>query len=292
MTMRLRGIGAPGTNSVRTPRVNVEDLGDIDVYSPALEEQRSIADFLDDQVARIDRTVEARRRQVQSTTEWLSSLLDEVVWAEPGSLPVKYLVQGITSGPRGWGELVRDEGQPFLRIGNLPSKGIDLRLDDLARVDAPDDAESRRARTRAGDVLLGITASLGDVGLVTPALAGSFISQHVARLRPRHDVDGEWLAWALQTRRVRDSLSVSGYGGTKVGLGLAEVANTHVPLCSAQTRQRVVAEARSVWEAGDRHIGLLARSTELLLELKRSMIGAAVSGEMNVSTAAGAGASV
>lgn len=64
MTMRLRGIGAPGATSVRTPRVNSEDLADIDIVLPTPDEQRRIADFLDDQVARIDKIIAARGAQM------------------------------------------------------------------------------------------------------------------------------------------------------------------------------------------------------------------------------------
>lgn len=51
MVARLKGIGAGGESaSVRTPRVNISDLGDIDVNLPPIEEQRRIADYLDSQL--------------------------------------------------------------------------------------------------------------------------------------------------------------------------------------------------------------------------------------------------
>jgi type I restriction enzyme S subunit len=55
MTARLRGIGSAELGNVRTPRINVEDLGDIVVTLPPIGEQRAIADYLDSETARSTR---------------------------------------------------------------------------------------------------------------------------------------------------------------------------------------------------------------------------------------------
>jgi len=59
MSSRLRGIGSSENNGVRTPRINPEDLGDISVELPPLDEQRRIADFLDAETTWIDRLMGA-----------------------------------------------------------------------------------------------------------------------------------------------------------------------------------------------------------------------------------------
>jgi type I restriction enzyme S subunit len=270
------------------PNFNADRYANIRIPLPDHSSQRRVADFLDDQVARIDNIIAARRRQVELIIEECDQAIDEVIWSDQQSLPVKFLVQGVTSGPRGWGDFVSDEGRPFLRIGNLPSRGINLMLDDLVRVLVEDSAETRRATVQQGDVLVGITASLGDVGFVGADMPGATFSQHVARLRPIPErAVPAWLAWSLQTRRVRKDIRTGGYGGTKVGLGLSEVANLSVPetIFEEQIARAKIADAR--WTEYDTLRSCLLRSTESLHELKRSLITAAVTGEFDVSSADG-----
>ncbi len=61
MSSRLRGIGTAEQGNVRTPRINVDDLVDIVVPIPTPEGESRIADFLDDETARMDMVVERKR---------------------------------------------------------------------------------------------------------------------------------------------------------------------------------------------------------------------------------------
>lgn len=259
-------------------------LADVCIPVPPLDVQRQIADFLDGQLALVDQLINARERQAKLVEEALVSELDSLLWRGKEPMPLKHLVRSITSGPRGWGDLVNPDGaRPFLRITNLPKVGIAPDMVDVARVTPPDSAEARRAAVAAGDVLMGITASVGEVALVEEGLTGSAFSQHVARIRPTQRSDSEWLAWALQSRRVREELTTSAYGGTKVGLGLAEVANVGVPSTSPEERQSVVVEARSLFSQMSTAKRALENSARLFAELRRSLVTEAVTGAVDVA---------
>lgn len=69
MTARLRGIGTAELGNVRTPRINVSDLYEIEICLPPIGQQRAIADYLDAETARIDALVAARRRQLALLAE-------------------------------------------------------------------------------------------------------------------------------------------------------------------------------------------------------------------------------
>jgi type I restriction enzyme S subunit len=69
MTARLRGIGSSDQGNVRTPRINVDDFGEIRVSIPSLNEQREIARFLDQETARIDALIESRQRVIHLLDE-------------------------------------------------------------------------------------------------------------------------------------------------------------------------------------------------------------------------------
>lgn len=80
MVSRLRGIGAGGESaSVRTPRINIDDLGNILVNLPSIEEQRRIADYLDKQTKSIDLLIDRKKQQNSSFTEWLAARKNEEI---------------------------------------------------------------------------------------------------------------------------------------------------------------------------------------------------------------------
>lgn len=181
-------------------------------------------------------------------------------------------------------------GWPFLRVTNTVRLGIDVDRSDLAKVDAPRSAERERTRTKVGDVLVSITANLGAVAVVPPDLAGANVSQHVALLRADSNVcDSRWLAWTIQTPMFRSALTTSGYGGTKVGLGLGEVGSLRVPTIQLERQGELAAAAAA---ANDRRqelsVAIMAQ-IRLLQERKRALITAAVTGEFDVTTASGRG---
>lgn len=63
MVARLKGIGAGGESaSVRTPRINISELGDVLVPLPEIEDQIRIVEYLDDQVSVIDRAIASKIR--------------------------------------------------------------------------------------------------------------------------------------------------------------------------------------------------------------------------------------
>lgn len=266
-------------------RVPAEFVAAFRVVDHPAEEQRRIVDFLDDRVARIDRIIAARTAQRRLSVEAFRSFLEVRLWRRTPTLPAKYLLVDVTSGPRGWGDFVADIGTPFVRIGNLAPLGIELRKQSLVNVEVPDDAESRRAALLPGDVLLSITAAFGEVAVWREG-AGTF-SQHVARLRLPDAGDADWLAWVLQTHSAHDQYRLSAYGGTKIGMGLDQVRNLSVPDVSAADRAQAIRDIAAAWSQHEIADSSLGRSIELMNEYKQSMITAAVTGELDVTTAGG-----
>ncbi|AZS74841.1 hypothetical protein DDE74_31400 [Streptomyces lydicus] len=79
MVSRLRGIGNTENGAVRTPRINAEDLGDIPVHLPNLTEQRRIADFLDVETGRIDQLVNSQKQVVALLEERVRCQILQIV---------------------------------------------------------------------------------------------------------------------------------------------------------------------------------------------------------------------
>ena len=79
---------------------------------------------------------------------------------------LKSLCRFVTSGSRGWARYYGDVGFVFLRIGNISTTSVDLRLKRITYVTPPAGAEGERTRAIPDDLLLSITAQIGAVGEV------------------------------------------------------------------------------------------------------------------------------
>ncbi|MCZ7475358.1 restriction endonuclease subunit S [Micromonospora sp. WMMC273] len=269
------------------PYVSEAQVREISVPIPPLEEQRRIADFLDDQVTLLRRAESLLIKQEQLVGEREASLLQqETSISDAPAIAVKRIVSRLTSGPRGWGSLIADTGIPFIRIGNIPRSGIALLPDNLAFVDVPGGAERERTRTRAGDVLVSITADIGSVGLVEEWAIGGNVSQHVALLRPIVErCHPRWLAYSLKAPSAKMSLTMSSYGGAKVGLGLTNVAETVIALPSIAEQDRRVRRLDEAMKWADSLRCGLNRQRALLVERRQALIKATVTGQIDVATA-------
>jgi type I restriction enzyme S subunit len=258
-----------------------DDMGNVRLPIPPLPEQRTIADFLDRETARIDALIAAKRRMIDLVEARYRSLVSALTDQGP-PIRVRHVTSLRTSGPRGWAERVGESGRPFIRSANLQRDAIDLRADNLVFVNAPETIEAARSRTRQGDVLIGITgANTGWVARVTAGLDGGYVSQHVAILRPR-DVVPDWLAYSLFSERSQQQLLGSQYGGTKQQLGLEDLADLSIgdPPREAQVEAVNRIEASTAWRE------LLSRGLlhqiDLLAERRQALITVAVTGELGV----------
>lgn len=266
---------------------NAERYAGVQVPNPPLDEQRRIANFLDIETARLDALASTRERQRGLLDLSEAALLAELSDSTAIRLPVKRVASRITSGPRGWGELADSRGDTaFLRITNVPRRGIELLTHDLLRLDAPPGPERERTRTREGDVLVTITADIGSVGIVRGPLADANVNQHIALVRPDSSkVRPEWLAWQLKAPRARELLTGSAYGGTKVGLSLSDVAGVAIPVPPLPVQSALLDGLNRRLRANGQLRQVISRQVEIVAERRQALITAAVTGQLDVTTA-------
>lgn len=156
----------------------------------------------------------------------------------------------ITSGSRGWGEFYSDDGNPFIRMTNLPREGIRLDLSDLRFVKLPGgSSEGQRTQIHKGDILISITAELGKIGFVDFDLDRSaYVNQHVCLVRLKNgSVDPEFIAAYLAAAPQRKLFNRLNDAGAKSGLNLTTIENFPVrfpPL----PEQRKIAEILRTWD--------------------------------------------
>ena len=284
--------------------LNRELIRNAVVVSPPLSEQRRIAAWLDLQTTRIDKRRELLTKKRELLRDLRSNLVGETLASglygqettptglvDLPALPVgwqashtKRLLRFITSGSRGWAEYYAEQGDIFLRIGNLTRETIDLDVSDLKYVALPAKAaEGKRTRLRPGDMLVSITADLGSIAVVPVLDKPAYVSQHIALCRPKDGVHPRWLGYAMVSPQAKRQLMSSGYGGTKIQLSLDDVRNVWqaVPPLDEQIEIADFLDQRLSKIA--RQITLIDQLDELLKQQRKAIIHEAVTGKIDLS---------
>ncbi len=292
MTSRLRGIGSPGATSVRTPRVNIDDLRDISIALPPEEEQRRIADFLDDQVTRIDEVSQARKRQVDIAHERHLSEWDSSVRALNARERVVSLRRGlstITDGPFGsslTSAHYSDSGTRVVRLGNIGRNTF--RDDDQVFIPNAYASQLSQHAVEPGDLLI---AGLGDSAhplgrsAVAPTWLGPAIVKadcYRARLVP--GLEPEYVAWYLSAPLTAAAIALLSRGSTRSRLNTDVVRDAPLVIPNQATQESTVREWRQSDDNLQNQKKLLEESVYLLEERKRALITAAVTGQLDVTS--------
>lgn len=271
-------------------RVPDRFVRDFEVADLQLEEQRRIADFLDTEMVRIDRLCELRlataglvKARVQSA---LANLFSSDRWQE---CKLKHLLdRGICYGvlvPI----FVPSGGVPLIRVSDL--NDLQNRAADLVQIDSRQSQEYRRTLVDVGDLLITVVgATAGKAALVPEVAAGFNVSRAVAKVRLGAGVD-PYLVWAWTlSPRFGEQVSLATSNATAQPLlNVGDLANFRLQLppndsaqgdAAAQARE-IIQWQQSVTRKNGDHLLVLA-------ERRRALITAAVTGQLDVTTARGA----
>ena len=283
---------------------NYSEMKNINLAVPPIDEQQTIAAFLDCETGKIDVLIAEQRRLMEllaekrqavishaatkglnlnarmkdSGIEWLGEVPEH--WEV---MPLKRDLLFLTSGSRGWADHYADDGALFIRIGNLPRNDIHLDLSDIQRVDVPDGTEGERTKVQSGDVLFSITAYLGSVAVVPEDLEVAYVSQHVALARlSGQSLLPRWVAYLTLSSVGKTYLETQGYGGTKVQLSLDDVRNIPMLVPSLDEQQIIISFLESETAKFDTLTAEANRAIALLQERRSALISAAVTGKIDV----------
>jgi type I restriction enzyme S subunit len=271
---------------------------------PSPSEQAAIADFLDNETARIDRMIETKTRMLAALAErkdsaaimCLSDGVDAFEWQpdkqefafrfkRPGwtAMRVKAVVSFMTSGSRGWSGLLGTEGEAFIQSGNI-GRMMEVDVSSAQRVAPQVGAEAKRTRVRKHDVLVCITGGrTGAVGYVRSIDERAYINQHVCLLRARSQVLlPELLAQLLWSDLGQKQFGQRQYG-VKQGIGFNELADLIVPVPCPEAQPHLVERINTETAKLDKLMLALQASIDRLNELRGSIITATVTGTLDIS---------
>lgn len=293
-----------------TKRLPTERLRNIFITVPPLEEQAAIVRYLDHVDRRVRRLVRAKRKLIALLTEQKQAIIHRAVtrgldpdvpmkdsgveWL--GEVPAHWEVArlrnvtaSVTSGSRGWSLYAADNGPLFIRVANLSRMSLDLRFDDVVRLNLPETSEVIRTRVRPGDVLLSITAYIGSVAVVPEEFEEAYVSQHVARCEIRDGAHNpRWVGYVLLSEVGQRHGKLSLYGGTKDGISLDDVKSYPLLLPPRQEQEQLVTEIEEKVGYIDGAIVKANREIELLTEYRTRLTADVVTGKLDVREVAAA----
>lgn len=291
------------------PHLFQGDIKRLPIPLPPPDEQRGIADFLDAETARIDRIISARAQQRASLEERAyadvsETLIPGITREACGSWPwfwlpdldsdrplvrlgyVCQLQSGITvDGSRNAsGDWIT---RPYLRVANVQAGYLDL--SSVTEVTVPK-AMAARSTLRPGDVLMTEGGDLDKLGRGTVwrgEIPNCLHQNHVFALRPDPDrLDADYLALMTQTVHGRCYFESTGSKTTNLAsTNSSKIMGFPIPLPALSRQRELVREVRKRLDVLARAKTKVDRQLELLTERRQALITAAVTGQIDVSTA-------
>ncbi|MEH0623937.1 restriction endonuclease subunit S [Streptomyces stelliscabiei] len=280
--------------------LNRESLGDAPVPAPPLDEQRRIADFLDAETTRMNRLrstlaqfdedVQERERAVLAqmlhpgAQDSADSLPSGWTWTPLTHLTDQFrqIMYGIVlPGPN-----VAD-GVPIIKGGDVA--GNRLSLHALNRTTREIESGYARSRVKGGDLVIAIRGSVGEIAVVPEELTGANLTQDAARISVAPGVSADWLRLTLESPAVVHQIQQRITGATIKGINIWDLKRVQVPTPSLAEQNSLAASVNRSLNTHEALRSRVARHSTLLAERRQALITAAVTGQIDVSTASGRG---
>ncbi len=253
------------------------------------EEQRRIADFLDDRVARIDEIIAARERQITLLADEAGAALADRMLDGNDRVPLRRLVGDERMGL--WGDEAGTADVDFAVVRVADFCRDEFRISPPTTLRSAPGSHVFSRTLRAGDVLLERSGGtqrnpVGCPAFVSEVSDPTLCSNFVSRLRPAADSDGRYLSLvlgALYATRQQEPHSTQTTGIQN--LNIASYLKVTVPNLSLTQQVETAQRAEMSLSSTRSQQRLLRTGITLLQEYKQSLITAAVTGELDVTTA-------
>jgi type I restriction enzyme, S subunit len=173
-------------------------------------------------------------------------------------------------------------GIPFVQTTDLVKGRIVV--GDLQKTTEEIASQYPRSRLEAGDILLGIRASVGDTCVAGPELEGVNLSRGIARIVPNSLVTAEFLCLCLQADYVAMYWKLTQQGSTFREVSIDSVKELPLAIPPVAIQDDILLLATNKLHRLDRAKNSVEHATTLLLEYRAALITNAVTGKIDVRT--------
>ena len=306
---RQNGAGAM-TGAGGLKRVPDDFTRDFKTPWPKRSEQERIANFLDEQTARIDALIAEKERLVESLRAFqfshssnlmarglnASAAFEKPTYPELVELPSHWTVKrlkvlgevrsGVAKG--------KDLGEratvllPYLRVANVQDGYVDLT--EVSEIEVPE-SEATRYLLRKGDVLMnegGDNDKLGRGAVWQGQIDPCIHQNHVFAVRLHDTSMAEWVSRFTSTDAARTYFFLRSKQSTNLAsINQSNVRELPVPMPPEVERAAILAELDRSAKATTELINHAVEHIARLREYRASLISAAVTGKLDISTYTG-----
>ena len=291
-------------------RLYTDDLYRLEALLPPLPEQAAIVRFLDHADRRIRRYICAKQKLIVLLEEQKQAIIHQAVTGQidvrtgqpypaykpsgvewVGEVPahwevrrIKQCVRTISKGttPSTEGRHILEFGHVrFLKAENITSGEI---VDKpLCYIDEDTNNLLRRSQLQRGDILFVIAgATLGKTAVVRQELLPANTNQAVAFIRPHKRIVSSYLAFWLQSPRVKELTWLNAVQSAQPNLSMTNLGNFLVPFSPLPEQAAIVEYLNKAAADIDTAIARARRQIDLLREYRTRLISDVVTGKLDV----------
>lgn len=252
-----------------------------------VNQQRRIADFLDDRIALIDQIIAERQRH--------STLVDDLLAAQRArqfenaeaqewpQVRLAALCSFFSDGDWIESPYITDEGIRLIQTGNI---GVGTyREQGFRYISEETFDELRCTAVIPGDVLISRLAGPVARACLCPDMGRMIASVDVTIARPTTALDPEYLVQFLSSPKHLADATEAARGSTMQRVSRSQLGSFRIPVAPLDRQRAIASELYQCARDADQLRTSLDKSCTLLEEYKQSLITAAVTGELDVTTA-------
>jgi len=300
---------------VSYPAVNASEIGTIPVPFPSADEQTAIADFLDRETTRIDTLVAKKQTLIERLKEKRGALISRTVtrglppdearkagldphpklkpsgidWLGDvpehwGTSPLKYFAT-IKTGYAFSSDDFTEEGIPILRIGDITKDGK-IDFSNAKYLPSSYNNKYRDILVKYGDIVMAMTgATIGKAGRFMfdePAL----LNQRVCIFCPLNQNNQNYLWYILNSNFYIKYIDLTAFGGAQPNISDTELLDCFIPAPPTPEQIAIAEFLDRETTKIDKLITKIETAIERLREYRTALITAAVTGKIDVRSAA------
>jgi type I restriction enzyme S subunit len=273
--------------------VTKEELNNVPIPVPPQDEQRRIAFFLDAETAQIDRLMQFRQFMLACVDERDRSVRDGLVdglFDQQGEIPLRRFSTIIEQGESPQCEAVaREDAEEWavLKLSSVKQGYFDSRENKRLPFGV---CPNRANEVRVGDLLVtrANTPSLvGDVAVVAGECERLLLPDLVYRVRPGSGILPSFVAQVALGSRVRAAIESSARGSSQsmVKLRGEDIKAWPMPRATIVQQRELIRFMEQTTASSRRLRTSIVRQLALLAERRQALITAAVTGQLDVTTA-------
>lgn len=281
-----------GNKTTNLASTSSSKIRDFNIPLPSIDKQRRIADFLDAETARIDQLAMLQRAVLSSvearTLAQLDLKVDELT-AEYGALPFRRRIwsieQGVSpqcdnfpAGPDDWG---------VLKVSAVKNGGF---FEDENKQLPTHFEPDPRYEIKDGDLLVTRANTPKLVGAATVADSPRpklMLCDKIFRIKATSELLPKFLLLVSLGTRIRDMCAEASHGTSQsmANLKTEEIKRWPIPAAPVPIQRTAIKELSAAIDHADELTSAIDKQLALLAERKQALITAAVTGQIDVTTA-------